>query len=76
MFIHLILSHKNRDKKPGQFTQRVELLQKKVRTLEDENLKMRYDMVDLRETTDSMEEKEEQLMQDCLNQLGKSGRLS
>lgn len=60
------------DKKPGQFTQRVELLQKKVRTLEDENLKMRYDMVDLRETTDSMEEKEEQLMQDCLNQLGSS----
>lgn len=46
------------------------MLQKKVRSLEEENLKMRYDMVELRQTTDSMEEKEEQLMQDCLKELG------
>lgn len=61
-----------KDKKPGQFTQRVEMLQKKVRTLEEENLKMRYDLVELRQSTDSMEQKEEQLMQDCLHELTNS----
>ena len=48
----------------------VDTLQKKVRTLEEENLHLRMETADLHTTTTSIEEKEKQLMDDCVKQLG------
>ncbi|XP_059177188.1 trafficking kinesin-binding protein 1-like isoform X3 [Physella acuta] len=47
----------------------VDFLKKKVETLEDENLNLRLESAQLKSTTDSYEEKEKKLVEDCIQQL-------
>ncbi|XP_076451503.1 trafficking kinesin-binding protein 1-like isoform X2 [Babylonia areolata] len=48
----------------------LDLLQKKVQILEEENLTLRFESAQLRSDTESYEEKEKKLVEDCLQQLG------
>ncbi|XP_005111853.1 uncharacterized protein LOC101863557 [Aplysia californica] len=47
----------------------VDFLQKKVHTLEDENLNLRLESAQLKADTDSYEEKEKKLVEDCIQQI-------
>lgn len=47
----------------------IDMLRRKVGTLEEENLNLRLESAQLRSETDSYEEKEKKLVEDCLEQL-------
>ncbi|XP_025114585.1 trafficking kinesin-binding protein 1-like isoform X2 [Pomacea canaliculata] len=48
----------------------IELLQRKVSTLEEENITLRLESAQLRTDTENFEDKEKRLVEDCLQQLG------
>ncbi|CAG5131237.1 unnamed protein product [Candidula unifasciata] len=49
----------------------VDFLEKKVKTLEDENVNLRLESEQLKSETDNFEEKEKRLVEDCIQQLGR-----
>lgn len=54
----------------GLYTLGASSLQKKVKSLEEENIKLRIETVQLSAETSEFEEKEQKLVSDCLEQLG------
>ena len=54
----------------------IDTLQKKIKNLEEENLHLRIETAELRTTTTNIEEKEEQLVRDCFQQLGEYSLMS
>ncbi|CAL1548102.1 unnamed protein product [Lymnaea stagnalis] len=58
------------NEKPASGGINVDFLEKKVKTLEDENLNLRLETAQMKSTTDSFEEKEKRLVEDCIQQLG------